>query len=181
MMNVSKLERFAEGVALHNRLVDEDEAQKEIKLISKYRREIWLKEHGKTNVTKQATNSVSKTADKSWLTKEKMMAMWKAIKEESAKKEKESTNTITPKMSESRDALQTVDAKILETMNHPKEKELQQTTVITRGVTPMAKSEAPIISQKITKQQQNAFHEDYASKLGITQSNTRTNSKGYQR
>lgn len=181
MMNVSDLERFAEGVALHNRLVDEDAAQKEMKMITKYSREIWRKEHGKSDLAKKATNSVSKVADKSWMTKENMMAKWKAIKEESAKKEKESTNTITPKMSESRDALQTVDAKILETMNHPKEKEQQQTTVITRGVTPMAKSEAPIISQKITKQQQNAFHDEYASKLGITQSNSRANSKGYQR
>ena len=179
MLRVSEIERFADGVALHNRLVDEDEAQKEIKLISKYRREIWLKEHGKDAISKQANDSAEKVADRSWMTKEKMMAMWKAVKEKHARMEKEQTNTLTPKMSEKQDALRAVDTKILETMNYPKEK--QQETVITRGVTPMAQSKAPIISQKITRQQQNAFHEAYASRAGLEKTNTKTNSKGYER
>ncbi len=179
MLRVSEIERFADVVETHNRIVDIEETYNERLAIAKYSHEIWRKEHGKSAITKQADESVKKVADRSWMTKEKMMAMWKAVKEKHARMEKEQTNTITPKMSEKQDALRAVDTKILETMNHPKEK--QQETVITRGVTPMAQSKAPIISQKITRQQQNAFHEAYASRAGLEKTNTKTNSKGYER
>lgn len=182
-VNVSN---FIEQTAELNRNRDVENAAREkareSRLMKQYGVEVDVPDTSKANAKKRAGKSKDKVADQSWLTKDYMKKKWEEIKKQSAEKEaakkkeeakamEEAKAVMRATMEAKSSKLSAIDQKVSSALTapaKPKEEKAKETPVVVRNVVErIPKSKAKVLSKKIETEQKAAFHNSFASELGL--------------
>ncbi len=174
----------------HNRDVEQAarERARESRLMKQYGVEIEVPDNATHSARKRAAKSKDKVVDQSWLTKDYMKKKWEEIKKQAAEKEaaqkkqeakereevKEAMKQAALKQKSS--ALNAVDQKVSSALSAPvkpkEESKEKKEPVVVRTTERIPKSKAKILSKQIENNQKMAFHNSFASELGLSSNMT---------